>query len=41
MTWQDGKLTSATIHSDLGEPCTVNYGGKNAANPSPLAEGWT
>ncbi|MGC9943883.1 MAG: glycoside hydrolase family 95 protein [Verrucomicrobiota bacterium] len=28
MTWQDGKLTSATIHSDLGEPCTVNYGGK-------------
>jgi alpha-L-fucosidase 2 len=28
MTWQDGKLISATIHSDLGEPCTVNYGGK-------------
>jgi alpha-L-fucosidase 2 len=28
MTWKGGKLTSATIHSDLGEPCTVNYGGK-------------
>jgi alpha-L-fucosidase 2 len=28
MTWQDGKLTSATIHSDLGGPCFVNYGGK-------------
>ena len=28
ITWQDGKLASATIHSDLGEPCTVNYGGK-------------
>jgi alpha-L-fucosidase 2 len=28
ITWQDGKLTSATIHSDLGEPCSVNYGGR-------------
>ncbi len=28
LTWQDGKLTAATIHSDLGGPCTVNYGGK-------------
>jgi alpha-L-fucosidase 2 len=28
ITWQDGKLTSATIHSDLGEPCSVHYGGK-------------
>jgi alpha-L-fucosidase 2 len=28
ITWQDGKMTSAIIHSDLGEPCTVNYGGK-------------
>jgi hypothetical protein len=21
-------LTEATLHSDLGEPCPVNYGGK-------------
>ena len=28
LTWQDGKLTAATIHSDLGGPCTVNYNGK-------------
>ena len=28
MTWQDGKLISATIHSDTGEPCSVTYGGK-------------
>jgi alpha-L-fucosidase 2 len=28
ITWQDGKLISATIHSDLGEPCSVNYDGK-------------
>lgn len=26
--WQDGKLISATIHSELGEPCRVVYGGK-------------
>src|SRR5580704_17957165 len=25
MTWQDGKLISATIHSDAGEPCSVSY----------------
>jgi alpha-L-fucosidase 2 len=31
ITWQDGKLTSATIHSDLGEPCSVNYDGKTVA----------
>jgi len=28
LSWKDGKLTSATIHSDLGEPCSVSYGGK-------------
>jgi alpha-L-fucosidase 2 len=28
MAWQDGKLISATIHSDNGEPCSVSYGGK-------------
>jgi alpha-L-fucosidase 2 len=28
ITWQNGKLTSATIHSAIGEPCTVSYGGK-------------
>jgi len=27
-TWQNGKLISATIHSDTGEPCSVSYGGK-------------
>jgi alpha-L-fucosidase 2 len=31
MTWRDGRLVSATIHSDLGEPCSVNYGGKAVA----------
>ena len=31
MTWRDGRLVSATIHSDLGEPCSVNYGGKTVA----------
>ena len=28
MTWRDGKLVSATIHSELGLPCTLVYGGK-------------
>ncbi len=28
ITWRDGKLISATIRSDLGEPCIVHYGGK-------------
>ena len=28
MTWKDGKLASATVHSDDGEPCQVNYSGK-------------
>jgi alpha-L-fucosidase 2 len=28
ITWQDGRLASATLHSDLGERCLVNYGGK-------------
>jgi alpha-L-fucosidase 2 len=26
--WKDGKLISATIHSDAGEPCQVSYGDK-------------
>ena len=26
--WQNGKLISATIHSDTGEPCSASYGGK-------------
>ena len=26
--WKDGKLISATIYSDTGEPCSVSYGGK-------------
>jgi alpha-L-fucosidase 2 len=29
-TWQNGKLISATIHSDTGEPCSVTYGAKTA-----------
>jgi alpha-L-fucosidase 2 len=28
MIWQNGKLIKAAIHSDLGEPCSVSYGGK-------------
>jgi len=28
LTWQDGKLVSALIHSDSGEPCSVSYGNK-------------
>jgi alpha-L-fucosidase 2 len=27
MTWNDGKLTVAIIHSDQGEPCRVRYNG--------------
>jgi alpha-L-fucosidase 2 len=27
MTWNDGKLTSATIRSDQGQPCRVRYKG--------------
>jgi alpha-L-fucosidase 2 len=27
-TWQAGKLISATIHSDTGDPCSVRYQGK-------------
>ena len=27
-TWQNGKLTSATIRSDTGGPCNVSYGAK-------------
>ncbi len=28
ITWEHGKLISATIHSDLGEPCSISYNGK-------------
>ena len=28
VAWQNGKLTSATIRSDKGEPRVVSYGGK-------------
>lgn len=28
MTWRNGVLVSETIHSELGLPCTVVYGGK-------------
>jgi alpha-L-fucosidase 2 len=28
IAWQNGKLISATIHSDAGEPCSVHYSGK-------------
>ena len=28
MAWHDGKLVSATIHSNLGIPCSVTYAGK-------------
>jgi alpha-L-fucosidase 2 len=30
MTWQDGKLTSAAIHSHTGGPCAIRYGGKTS-----------
>jgi len=30
VVWKDGRLTSATLRSDLGGPCRVNYGGKKA-----------
>ncbi len=28
MNWDNGKLSSVTVHSKNGLPCTVNYGGK-------------
>ena len=28
MDWADGKLTAATLHSLLGNPCKVRYGEK-------------
>ena len=28
IAWREGTLASTTIRSDLGGPCTVNYGGK-------------
>ncbi len=28
LAWENGRLTSAVIHSDLGEPVTVSYAGK-------------
>ena len=28
MTWQEGKLARAVIHSNLGQPCQVRYDGK-------------
>ncbi|MDB6067153.1 MAG: hypothetical protein JWR26_3361, partial [Pedosphaera sp.] len=28
IAWQNGRLTSATVRSDAGEPCSVGYGGK-------------
>jgi alpha-L-fucosidase 2 len=28
ITWKDGKLTSATVHSLLGNPCRLRYGEK-------------
>jgi alpha-L-fucosidase 2 len=31
LSWQNGKLISATIRSDLGETCTVNYEGRLTA----------
>ena len=29
MSWKDGKLTEATIHSNVGGPCDIHYAGKN------------
>ncbi|HWY30956.1 MAG TPA: glycoside hydrolase family 95 protein [Candidatus Acidoferrum sp.] len=29
IAWQDGKLSSAIIRSDLGAPCAISYGGKS------------
>jgi alpha-L-fucosidase 2 len=28
IAWKEGKLTTVTVHSDTGEPCSVSYGGK-------------
>jgi len=28
INWEDGELTTVTIHSKVGLPCIVNYGGK-------------
>ena len=28
LAWKNGRLTSAVIHSEMGQPCTVSYGDK-------------
>jgi len=38
LAWQNGKLTSTTIHSDLGMPCSVNYAGKTVALTIPAGQ---
>ena len=30
LTWKDGKLVSATLHSLLGNPCRLRHGGRMA-----------
>jgi alpha-L-fucosidase 2 len=38
LVWHNRKLTSATIHSDLGTPCTVNYAGQTVAITIPAGQ---
>ena len=28
MAWREGQLTEATVHSSLGNPCTIRLGDK-------------
>jgi alpha-L-fucosidase 2 len=38
LTWKSGKLTTATIHSHLGQPCSLRYGDKVLTKPIPKGE---
>ena len=40
LTWNDGKLTAATIHSANGNPCHLRYGQTTHAATIAKGESW-